>query len=62
MGVFYSPSNIRELNLNEWPDPPNPVQCRALIAALKYNDWFTSLVAKGPSMKREKNREEKRIK
>ena len=48
--VFYSPSNIRELNLNEWPDPPNPLQSKALIFSLKYNDWFTSLVAKGPSM------------
>eukprot|EP00026_Physarum_polycephalum_P003167 Phypoly_transcript_03177.p1 GENE.Phypoly_transcript_03177~~Phypoly_transcript_03177.p1 ORF type:complete len:811 (+),score=167.67 Phypoly_transcript_03177:73-2505(+) len=49
--VFYSPSNIHELNLNEWPEPPNLAQSRALIVALKYNEWFTSLVAKGPAVK-----------
>ncbi|EAL64096.1 hypothetical protein DDB_G0286681 [Dictyostelium discoideum AX4] len=40
---LFESNNIKDLNLSDWPESPTPQQGRAMIDALKYNQWFESV-------------------
>eukprot|EP01133_Synstelium_polycarpum_P017740 gene17740-21152_t len=41
---LFEANNLKDLNLSDWPEAPTALQGKALIEALKYNQWFESVV------------------